>query len=145
MLQNEKKISHEGVILKILKDSVFVSIVQSSACSGCHAKDMCSVSEKKEKIIEIKADENNYKIGEKVFITGSAAMGFKAVFYAFIIPLIIILGCLLGVARLTGNEIAGIFCAFGFLICYYGSLYMFRGKFKKKFTFELRKTVDSEL
>ena len=58
-------IQHPGRIDKIENDKITVTILAQSACSTCHSKSMCSVSEMEEKTIEIsKPDEIEYKIGE---------------------------------------------------------------------------------
>ena len=48
-----ESINHNGIIEKIDGGTVYVRIIQQSACSGCHAKSMCTASESKEKIIEV--------------------------------------------------------------------------------------------
>ena len=45
-----KTIEHTGVIESINGNQIRVKIVQSSACSSCQVKSMCSSSESKEKL-----------------------------------------------------------------------------------------------
>ncbi len=85
------KIDHKGIIENINKDLIQVRILQTSACSECHAKSLCSSSDSKEKLIEIYSlNAYNYKIGDEVIVCGSTSMGKKAVIIAFGIPLLII-------------------------------------------------------
>jgi len=141
MLQNTKKIEHAGVISKIEDNCIYVSIMQSAACADCHAKTMCSLSEAKEKIIEIPYISGNYKVGEEVIVTGASSLGLMAVFYAFVIPLILIVSVLLLVIRLFESEILAVVLTIVSLIIYYAILYSLRGKMKKKFVFTLTKKL----
>ena len=46
-------IEHDGIVQKSEKNYVNVKITSVSACSGCHADGICSLADKKDKIIEI--------------------------------------------------------------------------------------------
>jgi len=141
MLQNKEKIEYEGVICEMNSSYVFVSIMQKSACADCHAKGMCSISDSKEKIIEIPAVTEKYRIGDTVLVTGSFSMGLMAVLYAFIIPLLLILCFLVSGVYFTGSEIYGALFALISLSIYYCILYFFRKRFKEKFVFTLTKKL----
>ncbi len=133
-----KKIEHEGVIIDINLKTIYIRIRQESACSGCHANKICSVAESKDKIIEIPYISGKHKTGDSVFITGKTSMGLKAVFYAFVIPLILIIISLGITTRFRCDEglTAGIALAVPFF--YYLLLYSFREKLKQKFTFSIK-------
>ncbi len=126
---------HKGVILKLTDDTIYVQIKQVSACSDCHAKAVCSMADAKEKIIEIPSDKGNYSIGEEVTIIGKTSMGLKAVLFAFVIPLILILFTLF----IFKNEGIASVISLMLLVVYYLALYLLRNWFKKKFTFEIRR------
>ena len=51
-------IKHIGTVIAVDGEKVQVKIEQSSACSACQAKAMCSSADKKEKIIEVAARQN---------------------------------------------------------------------------------------
>jgi len=141
-LQNTNKIEHEGVIFRIDSDSVFVRIVQQAACSDCHAKSACSIADAKEKTIEIPDSSGKYKVGEKVIITGDASIGLKAVLYAFVIPLVLLITVLALALYFSASETTAALAAIIFLAGYYSVLYLFRDSLKNKFIFSLRKTID---
>ena len=84
-------IQHNGKVEQITDDIVYVRIIQQSACSGCHAKNMCGASESKEKIIEIPDRSGNYTINENVLICGKSSLGLQAVLLAFVIPVLLVL------------------------------------------------------
>ncbi len=86
------KIEHKGIVESIDGEHLKVRILQSSACSECHAKSLCSSSDSKEKLIDIFTPQSNkYKIGEEVKICGSVTMGRNAVLLAFGFPLLLII------------------------------------------------------
>jgi len=132
-------INHTGIVEKIEGSSVFVRIVQKSACSGCHAKHMCSASEQKDKIIEVPDHSGLYHLHEEVMITGKSSMGLQAVFIAFVLPLIFVIALTaFGIQMNWDESISGLF-GLSMLIPYYGALYLFRKRLKKRFVFTLKK------
>lgn len=140
-MQNTGKIEHEGVILRMEQDIIFVRIFQQAACSECHAKSACGIADAKEKIIEIPGNPEEYKVGEKVIITGDSSIGLKAVLYAFVIPLILVIAVLALALHLTGSETLSALCSIIFLTVYYSVLYFFRENLKNKFIFSLKKSI----
>ena len=85
-LQRDNNISHKGIIEKVEGDRVFVRITQQSACSGCHAKSMCTASEQKEKIVEVQARGERFSVNEMVEVYARSSVGLKAVWWAFVLP-----------------------------------------------------------
>ena len=85
-----ESINHNGIIEKIDGGTVYVRIIQQSACSGCHAKSMCTASESKEKIIEVPDNSGKFHINEEVQLCGQSSLGLQAVLLAFVFPLIIV-------------------------------------------------------
>ncbi|KAA6303101.1 MAG: hypothetical protein EZS26_000704 [Candidatus Ordinivivax streblomastigis] len=133
------KIEHEGVVVRIEGHTVGVKITQSSACSACHAQTMCGISEQKEKEIEISDVTTPLNIEDKVMITGQTAMGLKAVFYAFIVPLVLmVLMTTLGIFYFHSESIAALMALLALGI-YFVILYFLRDIFKKQFVFTLKK------
>ena len=80
-----ENIEHEGIITNIRDGAVDVQIVQYSACSNCHAQSACTMSDKKEKMVEIPCNNDmDFKIGDKVLIIGNSAIGPQAILIAFL-------------------------------------------------------------
>lgn len=87
----EDCVEQKGIVIKKQEDKVIVKIEQKSTCSSCHARGACTSLDKKDKEIEIKTkDTQNYNIGDEVIITISTKLGMKAVFIAFVLPLILL-------------------------------------------------------
>lgn len=135
-----ESINHNGIIEKIEGDTIFVRIIQQSACSGCHAQSMCSASEKKEKIIEVTDnDPGRFHVNEEVTLSGKSSLGLQAVLLAFVLPLIVVLAAIVAGTYLQWDETTSGLTGLLLLIPYYCILYILREKLKRKFIFTLKK------
>lgn len=136
------KIEHQGIIESIEGCHIRVKIVQSSVCSLCQAKHLCSSSESKEKLIDL-YDSNalHYNIGEKVTVYGSATMGRDAVVFAFVVPLVLIVAwMILAIKMLCFNELMAVGGIVLILVVYYAILWTGKEKLGKKFLFMIEKS-----
>ena len=70
-------------------------------------------------------------------LTGSLEMGLKAVWWAYIAPLLLLVAVLL-VAGASGNEPLAALSALAVLAVYYGLLYLNRGRLTRKFSFTIK-------
>ena len=140
-MRENKSVEHKGVVERVDGKVVRVGFVAHSACSACHAKGACSLSDVESKYVEVLDTEGSYSIGDKVDITLQQQQGFKALWFGYVLPFLVMLITLIIVVSATGREgLAGLF-AVGVLIPYYLTLYIFRARIKEKFEFKIRKTV----
>ena len=133
----EEVIRHKGFVKSISDNLLIVNIINESACSSCHAKGACSVSDYQDKEIEITNFNKNYKPGQEVTVVFQQSLGFTAVFWAYILPFILVLTTLITAISITNNELAGGLLSLLILIPYYITLYFFRHLLKKVFKFEV--------
>lgn len=145
-LQNEMRnelITHEGVVKQVVGESVHVTILQSSACSGCAAKAMCSSAEAKEKVVEVHAaDARQYRVGQKVVLEGRLSDGRLAALLAYGLPLILLLPVLFIIVRLTGSEVQGALWSLLTVILYYLFVYLvLRKRLQSRFSFRITDTL----
>lgn len=131
---------HTGIVKQVTPTALVVSIINQSACSGCHAQGACNISDVKEKEITVTSFHNSYQPGNVVTVIFRESLGIKALMLGYIFPLLLLLFTLVLISELTGNEILAAFVALGILVPYYLFLYVTRGKLKKEFTFELEET-----
>lgn len=130
-----------GVIREVSENKLIVVIVNASACSACHAKGACLASDMKEKEIEINHFSGEYHIGQHVNIVGHTSQGYKAAFYGYLLPsLLVFITLLLGVSLSQSEALAGIL-SLAILIPYFTILYFFRNKLKRTFEFEISATI----
>jgi sigma-E factor negative regulatory protein RseC len=130
-------VHHEGIVQKNSGDFVTVNISSVSACSSCHAKGSCNVSESEAKIIEV---NGNYDVrpGDPVTILMKQSMGYSALFLGYILPFFLIIASLIILSSIEFAELtAGLF-SLAMLVPYYTILFLFRKQINKKFDFTLK-------
>ena len=93
------------------------------------------MSGNREKRLEIPFTSGDYRPGDQVTVVGKNSMGLKAVFFAFILPLLLILVTLSVVSSMKVDERQAAFISLSALIVYYLVIYFFRNKMKQTFTF----------
>ena len=123
-----KRVTHEGTVVKVDGNNVFVRIVQTSACASCSLSRHCSSAESKEKTVVAQAGADSFRVGESVWVSVSSSLGHKAVSLGFGVPLALLLAVVMAVSGLTGNEPVAALCGVGALIPYYILLYVFRAR-----------------
>ena len=133
-------IKHLGIVESINGTRLKVRIEQTSACAACSVKQHCHVPESKEKIIDVcNPQEVVCAVGQKVLISGTTAMGMKAVLLAFVFPFLLILFLLFVLRYFVDNEPLSGTIALASLIPYYFILSLFKDKLKNRFRFYVRR------
>lgn len=132
-------ITHKGRVKQIDNTRIQVQIMQASACSACEAKSLCHSAESKEKMIEVHAaDAADFEVGQEVMLVGTLSQGLKAVVYAYVIPLILML-LVLFLSLLRGmDEALSALLSIVVLIPYYLIIYLLRHHLTRKFSFTLK-------
>ena len=125
-----ERVSHEGTVVKVDGNNVFVRIVQTSACASCSLSRHCNSAESKEKTVVAQAGADSFRVGESVWVSVSSSLGHKAVSLGFGVPLVLLLAVVMAVNGLTGSEPVAALCGVGALIPYYILLYVFRARIR---------------
>ncbi len=134
-------IEHEGIIEKINGSNITVRILQKSACSACHARSACMAADSKEKLVDIQDFSGKYSENERVVIIGKESLGYKAVLWAFVIPMIIILVTLIiSLSLLNYSETEAALSSIIALVPYFIVLYFLRNKMANSFRFSIKTT-----
>lgn len=134
---NSKIINHEGVVQRNDGNTVTLSILSASACSGCHAEGSCNLSGKEEKIIEVHG-RYDVKPGDKVTILMKQSMGYSALALGYILPAISVIAVLFILISYKIPELTAGLISIAILIPYYSILFLFRKRINEKFTFTLK-------
>ena len=130
------KISHSGIIESIAEGCVKVRILQTSACAACKVAAHCNASESKEKIVEVMcSDASGYRKGQEVVVCASRDVANKALLLAFGVPFLVLVGVLVLVLKLTGNEGVAALSGLLALVPYYLVLYFFRRRIREQLAF----------
>lgn len=130
-------INHDGIVQKADERSVTVSIISSTACSGCHAEGSCSMSGKDEKIIEVRG-KYSVSAGDQVVVLMKQSMGYTALFLGYLLPLIIVIITLIILISVNTPELSAGLISLAVLIPYYTALWFLRDRINEKFTFTLK-------
>ena len=134
-----ESISHKGVVIKVTPQVTTVAFTQHGACSECHAAGLCGMGDMAEKAVEVPTDPyTKRQVGDEVEVLLKASMGFKAVYLAYLIPLLIILAVILGLLALGVSEVISALAGLGAVAVYYLVLWLCRGKLQKEYVFVIK-------
>ena len=135
-MARKNEIAHPGRIVEIDKDFTTVQITVSSACSSCHAKGLCGMSEEEDKVIIVPTDPyTERKVGDEVTVKTKMTMGLKAVWISYVIPLAVLLILILSLSAVFEKEyLTGLFSIAGVALYYFG-IWLFKDRLSTEFVF----------
>ena len=116
-----------------------VVIISEAACASCHAKGLCGLGEQQVKQVEVRTSAwNPHQIGDEVEVVLKKSMGYKAVFIAYGLPLVVLFVALMVLNSLGVGELyAGLGAIGAVIICYF-VIFLFRNKISKDYSFFLK-------
>ncbi len=138
-MSSYSEITHRGRIVSITPEYTTVEIVSESACTACHAKGLCSLGDSKVKQVEVPTRGwDNYSVGQEVSVVLRATMGHKAVWLAYVVPLLVMVAALLGILSAGGSELAAGLGAIGAVAAYYAVIWLLRDRLRKEYVFNIK-------
>ena len=138
-MAKKNEIVHNGKIIDIDPDFTTVEILVSSACSECHAKGLCGMSEAQEKVIMLPTDPyQQRKVGDEVLVRTKMTMGLKAVWISYVIPLVILMILVLSLSSVIENEFLRGGIAIAGVGLYYLFIWLFRDRLSDQFEFYIK-------
>ena len=132
------EISHIGKIVAIDADFITVEIVAESACATCHAAGLCGTADATHKAITVPATLGNWEVGQEVHVYLKRSMGFKAVWLAYAIPLLLLLAVVIGLYTLGVKELYAGLAGIGAALLYYLILRLFKEKLSNEYSFFIK-------
>ena len=134
-----KEISHRGRIVSVTPEVTTVQIVSESACAACHAKGLCSLGDSTVKEIELPTRGwDNWKAGDEVDVVLRASMGHKAVWLAYVVPLVLMVAALLGTLAAGGSELLAGALAIAAIAVWYLLLWLLRDRLRNEYIFNIK-------
>ena len=139
----KNEIKHKAKVLEMTPDFTTVEIVVSSACSECHAKGLCGISEEEQKVISLPTDPYaTYNVGDEVELCTKRTMGMKAVWISYVIPLMVLMILILSLSKVfaayeQSEVIAGLGALVGVAV-YYFVIWLLRGRLNNEFVFYIK-------
>ncbi len=137
-MSENRMVSHDGKVVRIENNHVFVKIISESACAKCHAKGLCTAADMKEKIIEA-ISHQSLQVGDPVEVKMTEKMGKMAIIYGFFLPFILMISVLFILNTVIKNQLLAAIFSLASLLPYYTGLYMFRNKIEADFVFVAEK------
>ena len=133
-----EKVSHRGRVVQVTPEFTTVEIISSSACSACHASGLCGISDHTKKAIEVPTRAwDRYEPGQEVDVVLKASMGHKAVWLAYVAPLLVLVAVLMALLYSGAGELAAGLGAIGGVVLYYLFLWLFRDRLRKEYVFSI--------
>lgn len=130
---------HEGIVRDVKAQTIEVVIHSHSACSGCHAKGACGMSDVKQKVIIAKRPAFEIKAGDRVVVYAALGNAVYSVILAYVIPSVLIILAIFLLVRTGIGELAAAVTSLVLLAGYFWTLYLFRNKIGKKIKFTVSK------
>ena len=130
------RVQHEGIVKSISTQTLEVSIISHSACSGCHAKSACGIADMKEKVITAQRPREELRPGDKVIVYASVNNAFYSVLLAYIMPSIFFL------EKSGSSELYAAISSLILLAGFFIILYFCRNKIARKINFTVEKIAN---
>ena len=135
----KEQVMHTGKVVSMTPKTTTVQIVSQSACSECHAAGLCGLSEYTEKAIEVPTSPSaTYGVGDEVQVVLKASMGFKAVWIAYFLPLVVLLAVTLGLIALGVPEVVSGLAGLGAVALYYLVVWLLRDRLRNEYVFTIQ-------
>ena len=135
-MAKKNEIVHSGKVIEINPDFTTVEIMVSSACSECHAKGLCGMSEIEEKVIMVPTDPYEPRnIGDIVQVKTKMTMGLKAVWISYVIPLAVLMILILSLSAVIENEFLRGGIAIAGVGVYYFVIWLLKDRLSDQFEF----------
>ena len=88
-------IVHKGRVSEVKDQELLVTLDVGDACSECHVKGSCGMSENENKVISIPRLGYDLRLNDRVSIRMKPEQGMKAILLAYVVPFCLLLICLL--------------------------------------------------
>ena len=137
---SDQVVTHSGWVKKVDdQGKVEISVIVKSSCASCEISGSCSLSDMKEKIIEVQqSQQDDFKSGQPVTIIMKQSLGTWAVLLGYIFPLIVLVAGLFIFIGSGIDEGLSAILAIALMIPYYLILYLSKDYIRKRFTYTVR-------
>ena len=138
-MSKKNEIKHRGRIIEMTPEFTTVEMLVPSACSECHAKGLCGMSETQEKVISLPTDPYaTYNVGDEVELCTRMSMGMKAAWISYVIPLLILMILILSLSSIFESEVVTGLASVGGVASYYLVIWLLRDRLNNEFVFYIK-------
>ena len=135
-------ILHYGTVVGQNGNKLKVRIQVEGACEHCRVKGGCAAAGNKDRLLEVPLPDSgpSFETGETVRIRMHPHSGMKAVLYAYVLPVLLLMGVVISLYACAAAEEAVALAALGVLTLYYAGLYLYRRRIDRKFSLSVEKS-----
>ena len=83
-----EQISHEGIVTNRIGDKAIIHLIKPEECHSCRMKEFCGVTDEDRSRFEVPVED--LEIGDTIALEVKPGIGFKALFWAYIIPFLLV-------------------------------------------------------
>ena len=131
-------ITHEGKVLSVPGNGTAeVEILVSGACSGCHAKSVCSAGTSEAKVITVKSNPS-VRPGDSVTVEMKLSQGFRALVIGYVIPFVVLVAAFAAASAAGTGELFSALLSFAAVGVYYLVVWLLRASIGEKFEFKIK-------
>lgn len=135
-----QRIEHRGIVESVSEGYVYVRTERKTACSECHAKGICGEQGTQRLIKVATPDADKFAENDNVIVAlESSKMALSAIIWAYILPLIVLLGVLIVLHKLGFEDGVAALASIIATAIYYALLYAIKGYFDRKIKFTIIK------
>ncbi len=131
-------IQHRATVKEITQGTYRVEYLADMSCSSCVAKGFCAAGAGEERSVTVEDAPGKYRAGEEVKLIISQKTGYKALFFGYVFPFIIVFISLIILSNLF-NELAAGLLSILTLGPYFLILFIYRKKLQNTFKLSLEK------
>lgn len=136
---NTNRIWHEGIVGSVAAQTIEVVINNHSACSECHAKGACGMSEVKQKIITACRPDFEVITGDKVMVYAALSNAIYSVIVAYILPSILLVAAIFLLTNAGISEMTAAISGLVLMAGYFMVIYLCRNRMNKRIKFTVEK------
>ena len=131
-------IAHDGTVLRAPGNGTAdIEIITADACSGCHAKSVCTAGKSDTRVITVRSSAA-LSPGDRVTVVMQLSQGFRALAIGYIIPFIVLIAAFVITNVAGAGELASALLSFAALGLYYLAIWLLREKIGEKFEFKIK-------
>lgn len=114
--------SHRGVVVETLPEKIRVRVDDDCHCEGCAIVSICG-TKNDDAIVTLDTPHTDMLTpGTFIEFEPATSSQWRSIFFAFIVPIIILMAVILIVAQYALSDLMGVLLGFG-LICVYFAIY----------------------
>lgn len=134
---------HKAKIISIKAGELELVFERGDACANCQIKSSCGMhSSAEQNIVVEEKNAANYAVGQMVELEIKEKDAARALFFAYILPLFLVLMTLMACWKITTDELKSGIYSLSILVPYYGILWFMGKKNCQNINIRIKKDFD---